>query len=138
MGRDTLDSIRKLKELKAAREASGKKVSEHIQPVLQSAGPPKKIGLIGKVKLVKQAVTLYKTATSPTMKISGSWKTTVFGAGGLGTIAWNVASMLLDGNPATNPDWSVVIFSTLSSLGLLFARDNDKSSQDVGLRPEAK
>lgn len=41
MGRDTLDSIRKLKELKAAREASGKKVSEHIQPVLVSTAKPK-------------------------------------------------------------------------------------------------
>lgn len=41
MGRDTLDSIRKLKELKAAREASGKRVSEHLQPVLQSTGKRK-------------------------------------------------------------------------------------------------
>lgn len=138
MGRDTLDSIRKLKELKAAREASGKKVSEHIQPVLQSAGPPKKIGLIGKAKLIKQAVTLYKTATSPTMKISGSWKTTVFGAGGLGTAIWNIASMLLDGDPSTNPDWGVYLPLIFAAGVGLFARDNDKSSQDVGIRSDAK
>lgn len=138
MGRDTLDSIRKLKELKTAREASGKKVSEHIQPVLQSAGPPKKIGLIGKAKLIKQAVTLYKITTSPTMKISGSWKTSLFSTGGLATIGYNIASMLLDGDPATNPDWGVYLPLILAAAIGLFARDNDKSSQDVGLRPEAK
>ena len=68
------------------------------------------------------------------MKINASWKTTVFGAGGLLIIVANVASMLLDGNPATNPDWSVTIPSVMACLVGLFARDNDKSSEDVGVK----
>jgi hypothetical protein len=130
--KDPQESLRKHREARMARK------SEHIQPVLISAGPPKKIGILGKVKITKQVVNLYKTATSPTMKIQGSWKTTLFGAGGLATIAFNLASMYLDGDPATNPDWSVFLPAILASTAALFARDNNKSSQDVGLRPDSK
>lgn len=135
MGRDTLDSIRKLKELKAAREASGKKVSEHIQPVLQSAGPPKKIGLIGKLKIANDARKVYNQAKSNNFKImKASYRTSLFGAGGLLTVAVNVANMLLDGDPATNPDWSVVIATVVTAAGLLFARDDKVSSEQAGAK----
>lgn len=127
MGRDTLDSIRKLKELKAAREASGKKVSEHIQPVLQSAGPPKKIGLIGKVKVGLQIVNIIKHHS-----MTKSWKTTL---GGIVMALGPVAKSLVPGEYA----W---VGDALLSLGAFLlgasARDNGVSSQAAGIRPEVK
>jgi len=63
-----------------------------------------------------------------------SWKTTSAGLAsimsGLGQILWAI----LDGNPQTNPDWNTSIPLILTGLGLLFARDNDKSSEDVGAK----
>lgn len=47
----------------------------------------------------------------------------MFGAGGLLTIWFNVISMLADGNPQTNPDWSVVLSATFIGVGALFAKD---------------
>lgn len=43
------------------------------------------------------------------------------------------ASLLLDGNPSTNPDWSAVIAAVTAGIGLLLARQNNVSSEDVGL-----
>ena len=68
------------------------------------------------------------------MKINGSWKTTVFGAGGIFVIVANVASILLDGDPNTNPDWGVTFAALMPSIAALFARDNNKTSEDVGIK----
>lgn len=57
------------------------------------------------------------------MKLNGSWRTSMFGAGGLATLWFNVIAMLSDGNPATNPDWSVVLSATFIGVGALFAKD---------------
>lgn len=62
-----------------------------------------------------------------------NWKTSFFGTGGILIIAANVASMLLDGNPATNPDWSVTFAALMPSIAALFARDNNVTSKDLGL-----
>jgi hypothetical protein len=98
--------------------------SEHIQPVLVSAGPPSKIGVLGKIKLASQALKTYNTAKYNNFAMnSKSLKTTLFGSGGFIVLAANVASMLLDGDPHTNPDWSVIIPLAISNLGLLFAKD---------------
>ena len=51
-------------------------------------------------------------------------KTTILGILGLITLLGNVTVMLFDGNPATNPDWSLVMPSMLALLGSIFARDN--------------
>jgi len=63
-----------------------------------------------------------------------SWRTTVFGAGGLLTVAAATASALLDGDPTTNPEWAVVVASVAACLGLLFARDNKVTSEDAGVK----
>ena len=63
-----------------------------------------------------------------------SWKTTLFGAGGLVIVLANVASMLLDGDPATNPDWGVTFAAVMPSIAALFARDNDVTSEEAGAK----
>ena len=61
-----------------------------------------------------------------------SWKTTVMGiCTVLGAIA-AAAKAILDSDPATNPDWPLVIGAITTGLGLIFARDNNKTSADVG------
>jgi len=74
----------------------------------------------------------------------GSKKTTFAGiALVIGMILVALAS-LFDGNSATNPEWANLI-NALKDIGWisaglagsligLFARDNDKSSEDVGLK----
>ena len=41
---------------------------------------------------------------------------------------------LADGNPATNPDWTSVIASISACVGLLFARDNKVTSEQVAAK----
>lgn len=63
-----------------------------------------------------------------------SWKTTL--AGVLAIVAAGItmiAQPLLDADAATIPQWGA--FFAMASAGVvgLFARDNDKTSKDVGL-----
>ena len=64
-----------------------------------------------------------------------SWKTTLCGV--LGIVAAGItliAQPILDGDPSTVPQWTVFGTSIAAAVGLLFARDNDRSSEDVGAR----
>jgi hypothetical protein len=61
-----------------------------------------------------------------------SWKTTAAGVGGLMTAIGSVLNQLFDGNPATNPDWNVMLPIIFTSLIGIFARDNGVSSEQVG------
>lgn len=61
-----------------------------------------------------------------------SWKTTIAGVAGILGVLLTGLSELWDGNPNTNPDWALICGIIASQIGLLFARDNDKSSEDVG------
>jgi len=74
-------------------------------------------------------------------KIRGSWKTTISGiAAVVGVICLQVVN-LLDDNPATTFDLSAVIsaFSVAATgLGLLFARDDDVSSEESGAKTKGK
>jgi len=54
-----------------------------------------------------------------------SWKTTVFGAGGLLTVVAAAVSALFDGDPLTNPDWTAVIAGAAACIGLIFAKDSN-------------
>lgn len=63
--------------------------------------------------------------------MKGSWKTTV---AGIGTILAAVGAALaaqFDASPDTVPNWGAVATAITAGAGLLFARDNDKSSEDV-------
>ena len=62
----------------------------------------------------------------------GSWKTSGTGIAALLTIIGTVAKALLDNDPATNVDWATTMPGALAAIGLIFARDNNKSSEDVG------
>ncbi len=73
-----------------------------------------------------------------------SWKTTLMGItvliGSLGKLLAAVslaATALLDGDPSTVADWEAVsaAFVAVSiGFGLIFARDNSKSSESVGAK----
>lgn len=66
-----------------------------------------------------------------------SWKTTACGIAGLVAAIATGAKALLDGDPATGIDFAAILAAILvvaPSIGLIFARDNDKSSEDVGAK----
>lgn len=63
-----------------------------------------------------------------------SWKTTTAGIAGIIAIIASAVSAALDGDPGTTVDWNTVIVAVVTSVGLLCARDNDKSSEMVGAK----
>ena len=68
------------------------------------------------------------------MTLGKSWKTTVAGIAAIvAAIALAVAHQF-DADPATMADWSTVITALTAGIGLMLARDNDKSSEQVGAK----
>lgn len=63
-----------------------------------------------------------------------SWKTSAAGVGTLLTVLGATLNQLTDGNPATNPDWNVVLPLVFTGLIGIFARDNNVSSEDAGVK----
>ena len=61
-----------------------------------------------------------------------SWKTTAAGISAIVAAVAGAAGLMLDGKPDTNPDWTALIAAVTAGIGLVMARDNDKSSEDVG------
>lgn len=67
--------------------------------------------------------------------MTGSWKTTLCGILSiLAAIITFVALPLLDGNPETSTNVTALIAAIVAGIGLIKARDNDKSSEDVGAK----
>lgn len=64
-----------------------------------------------------------------------SWKTTAAGIAGILGMLGTAVSAMLDGNPATDPQWSIVIPAVITSAGLLFARDANVTSEQQGITP---
>lgn len=64
-----------------------------------------------------------------------SWRTTTTGVLAIIAAIVSAAQMLIDGNPATNPDWSAVAAAVIAGIGLVTARDNKVSSEQVGAVP---
>lgn len=62
------------------------------------------------------------------MKIQGSWKTSMLGIAGLLTTVTDVLVALANGQPI---DWMRAATAVSVSVGLLYARDNNKTSEDV-------
>jgi len=63
-----------------------------------------------------------------------SWKTTFCGVAAIVVMVLNACIATFDGNAATVADWSGVIAAVIAGIGLIIARDNDKSSEDVGAK----
>lgn len=63
-----------------------------------------------------------------------SWKTTLAGIAAIvAAIALAIAHQF-DSDPATVADWSAVITALTAGVGLVLARDNDKTSEQAGAR----
>jgi len=63
-----------------------------------------------------------------------STNTTLAGiAAAIGAIATAI-TYWFDGDPNTNPDWGLTIGLISAAIGLFTARDNDKTSEDVGAK----
>ena len=66
--------------------------------------------------------------------IMKSWKTTVLGAGGLLAIIVTAVSAMFDGDPATNPQWGMLIAAAGPAIASLFARDHSVTSEQAGAK----
>ena len=63
-----------------------------------------------------------------------SWKTTVAGIiAGLVPLLTAVAA-LLDGDPATEPNWTLAISGVVIAIGFITARDNSVTSESAGAK----
>ena len=63
----------------------------------------------------------------------GSWKTTLAGVAAIITALGTAHTQYNNGG---NVDFATLIPALLAGLGLVFARDNNKSSVDVGIQRE--
>ena len=63
-----------------------------------------------------------------------SWKTTTAGIGAILVAVGSALSATFDADQTTVADWGAVVAAVIAGIGLLAARDNDKSSQDVGIQ----
>lgn len=61
-----------------------------------------------------------------------SWKTTTAGILAIVGSICAAISAELDGNPDTTANWAAVIPAAIAGVGLVMARDNDKTSENVG------
>lgn len=63
-----------------------------------------------------------------------SWKTTACGVIAILTAVLSAVKAMIDGDPATVADWGAVSAAVIAGAGLIFARDNSKSSEDAGAK----
>lgn len=61
-------------------------------------------------------------------------KTTILGVLSIITALSSAIQALIDGNPATVPNWELVVSSVTAGLGLIFARDNKTTSEQAGAK----
>jgi hypothetical protein len=66
--------------------------------------------------------------------VKKSWKTTCAGIAGILVALASCAQAALDNDPATVPNYEIALAAVITGLGLIFARDNDKSSESVGAK----
>lgn len=63
-----------------------------------------------------------------------SWKTTGAGIASILVAVGSAVSALTDNDPATTVDWGALSAALVAGIGLIFARDNDKSSKTLKVK----
>lgn len=64
--------------------------------------------------------------------MKGSNKTTIAGIGAILVASGSLLTALFDGNPSTEPDYAALVAAIVAGLGLIFARDNNVTSEQAG------
>jgi uncharacterized membrane protein len=65
-------------------------------------------------------------------------RTTWAALAGIFALVFTQLGYIFDNDPATIVDFGAVIPQFLALIGVIFARDNNKSSEDVGIKPPTK
>lgn len=63
-----------------------------------------------------------------------SWKTTTAGVAAIVIAILSVVQAQFDGDPATVPNYEAALAAVMAGLVGLFARDNDVSSEQAGVK----
>lgn len=63
-----------------------------------------------------------------------SWRTTSLGIITILAALLGVVKAFIDGDPSTNPDWTLVAAALTSGLGLIKASDNKVTSEQAGAK----
>lgn len=66
--------------------------------------------------------------------MKGSWKTTGLGVCTILGAVGLAGKAVLDGDPSTNIDFPVLITAVMTGFGLIFARDNNVTSEQAGAK----
>jgi len=64
--------------------------------------------------------------------VNKSWKTTAAGVGAVLVAVGSALAASFDNDPATVADWGAVIAAVIAGVGLVFARDNNVTSEQAG------
>jgi hypothetical protein len=64
--------------------------------------------------------------------VKTSWKTTAAGVGAILVAIGGALAATFDTDPATVADWGAVVAAFMAGIGLLFARDNNVTSEQAG------
>ncbi len=63
-----------------------------------------------------------------------SWKTTGSGIAAILVAVGSAVAALTDNDPTTTADWGALSAALVAGIGLIFARDNDKSSKTLKVK----
>jgi hypothetical protein len=66
--------------------------------------------------------------------LSTSWQTTILGVIGALGLLLTAFHAQLDSDPGTVAQWNIVVPAVIAAIGVCFARDANKTSEDSGLK----